>query len=103
MSKADLHKAAGIAPNTMTRLRREEELSEYHKDQNIEELADLIKERLARALKAERTVRGYIRNLVVAATGTGKTVISALDYKRFRRPKAYDADVLHHRLGKGGG
>lgn len=34
-------------------------------------------------LEAERTVRGYIRNLVVAATGTGKTVISALDFKRF--------------------
>ena len=34
-------------------------------------------------LEAERTVRGYTRNLVVAATGTGKTVISALDYRRF--------------------
>lgn len=36
-------------------------------------------------LEAERTVQGYNRNLVVAATGTGKTVISALDYKRFCR------------------
>ena len=36
-------------------------------------------------LEAERTVRGYNRNLVVAATGTGKTVISALDYRRFRK------------------
>ena len=27
MSKADLHKAAGIAPNTMTRLRRDEEVT----------------------------------------------------------------------------
>ena len=36
-------------------------------------------------LDAERAVRGYMRNLVVAATGTGKTVISALDYKRFRK------------------
>lgn len=36
-------------------------------------------------LEAERTVRGNMRNLVVAATGTGKTVISALDYKRFRK------------------
>lgn len=36
-------------------------------------------------LEAERIVRGYTRNLIVAATGTGKTVISALDYKRFRR------------------
>ncbi len=39
-------------------------------------------------LDAERTVRGYHRNLVVAATGTGKTVISALDYKRFRQQQA---------------
>lgn len=37
------------------------------------------------ALTAEREVRGYTRNLIVAATGTGKTVISALDYRRFCR------------------
>ena len=36
-------------------------------------------------LKAERDVRGHNRNLVVAATGTGKTVISALDYRCFRK------------------
>ena len=36
-------------------------------------------------LEAERTVRGFTRNMVVAATGTGKTVISALDYKHFRK------------------
>lgn len=36
-------------------------------------------------LEAERKVRGHYRNLVVAATGTGKTVISALDYKHFRK------------------
>ncbi|MDO4481899.1 MAG: DUF3427 domain-containing protein [Bacillota bacterium] len=36
-------------------------------------------------LDAERKIRGYTRNLVVAATGTGKTVISALDYKRFAK------------------
>lgn len=34
-------------------------------------------------LDAERKIRGYYRNLVVAATGTGKTVIAAFDYKRF--------------------
>lgn len=34
-------------------------------------------------LDAERKVKGYKRNLVVAATGTGKTVISAFDYKRY--------------------
>ncbi len=35
------------------------------------------------ALKAEREIRGHYKNLVVAATGTGKTVVSAFDYKSF--------------------
>lgn len=39
-------------------------------------------------LEAERTIRGNFNNLVVAATGTGKTVISAFDYKRFRQVQA---------------
>jgi len=33
-------------------------------------------------LRAERELHGRYRNLVVAATGTGKTVLAALDYKR---------------------
>ena len=80
----------------------------YWNDREFEYYAEDQRERLARALKAEkyfdtnnadvytmdinpysyqreildkleteRTVRGYTRNLVVAATGTGKTVISA--------------------------
>lgn len=88
----------------------------YWNDREFEYYAEDQRERLARALQAEkyydannpelytmdiapysyqqeildrleaaRTVRGYTRNLVVAATGTGKTVISALDYKRFRK------------------
>jgi superfamily II DNA or RNA helicase len=35
-------------------------------------------------LEVERTVHNRYRNLLVAATGTGKTVISAFDYKTFR-------------------
>ena len=35
-------------------------------------------------LEVERTVHNRNRNLIVAATGTGKTVISAFDYKNFR-------------------
>lgn len=35
-------------------------------------------------LESERLVHNRNRNLVVAATGTGKTVISAFDYKRFK-------------------
>ena len=34
-------------------------------------------------LLAEREVRGSFRNLIVAATGTGKTVIASFDYRRF--------------------
>lgn len=34
-------------------------------------------------LMAERAIRHSFKNLVVAATGTGKTVVSAFDYKRF--------------------
>lgn len=36
-------------------------------------------------LTAEREIHHHCNNLVVAATGTGKTVISAFDYKRFRQ------------------
>ncbi len=36
-------------------------------------------------LEVERAVHLRYRNLVVAATGTGKTVISAFDYKAFRK------------------
>ncbi|SCL28611.1 ATP-dependent helicase IRC3 [Micromonospora nigra] len=36
-------------------------------------------------LDAERQVHGRHRNLVVMATGTGKTIVAALDYRRLRR------------------
>lgn len=36
-------------------------------------------------LEVERSVHDRNRNLVVAATGTGKTIISAFDYKNFRQ------------------
>ena len=35
-------------------------------------------------LEVERSVHNRYKNLLVAATGTGKTVISAFDYKRFK-------------------
>jgi superfamily II DNA or RNA helicase len=42
-----------------------------------------FQERILEKLRAEREVHKSYRNLIVAATGTGKTVISALDYKDF--------------------
>lgn len=39
-------------------------------------------QRMLDELEAERVVHGRHRNLLVAATGTGKTVVAALDYRR---------------------
>ena len=72
------------------RLARALKAEKYH-DSNNPELYTMdiapysYQQEILDKLNAERKVRGYYRNLVVAATGTGKTVISALDYKRFRK------------------
>jgi HKD family nuclease len=42
-----------------------------------------FQERILDALEAERETHGHTRNLVVAATGTGKTVVAAFDFRRF--------------------
>ncbi len=44
-----------------------------------------FQEEILERLEAERQLHGRWRNLVVAATGTGKTVVAALDYQRIRR------------------
>jgi superfamily II DNA or RNA helicase/HKD family nuclease len=46
------------------------------------------------ALDVERSVHGRHRNLIVAATGTGKTVIAALDYRGLRAPGTDDRPSL---------
>lgn len=45
-------------------------------------------------LRAEREVRGYYKNLIVAATGTGKTVISAFDYRGFCKSNLGESNRL---------
>lgn len=35
-------------------------------------------------LEAERSIHSHYKNLIVAATGTGKTMIAAFDYRRFK-------------------
>ncbi|MFI7487999.1 DUF3427 domain-containing protein [Micromonospora echinaurantiaca] len=42
-------------------------------------------------LEAERQVHGRWRNLVVMATGTGKTIVAALDYRRLRKAGTVDS------------
>ncbi|MGW6392034.1 DUF3427 domain-containing protein [Streptomyces sp. NPDC055103] len=45
-------------------------------------------------LQVEREVHDRHRNLLVAATGTGKTVMAALDYKRLRQQHGRDLRLL---------
>lgn len=42
-----------------------------------------FQERILEALERERSVHDRWRNLVIAATGTGKTVVAAFDFKHF--------------------
>ncbi len=53
-----------------------------------------FQERILEALEAERTAHGHSRNLIVAATGTGKTVVAAFDFKRFYESRNRNARLL---------
>jgi superfamily II DNA or RNA helicase/HKD family nuclease len=53
-----------------------------------------FQERILDALESERLVHGQWRNLVVAATGTGKTVVAAFDFKRFFEANQRKARLL---------
>jgi len=56
-------------------------------------------EEILSKLDSERLIHNRSKNLVVAATGTGKTVISAFDYKRFKTqsPRARLLFVAHRK------
>lgn len=45
-------------------------------------------------LQVEREIFGRMKNLVVAATGVGKTVISSFDYKRFKQNNKHSHRLL---------
>jgi len=67
---------------------------EIHRNIFYTEAADFVYQRytllphqkqILDKLRVEREDRGNFKNLIVAATGTGKTVISAFDYQEFAR------------------
>lgn len=53
-----------------------------------------FQERILEALERERSVHDRWSNLVIAATGTGKTVVAAFDFKRFFQQKQRQAKIL---------
>lgn len=53
-----------------------------------------FQERILEALDRERNLHGRSRNLVIAATGTGKTIIAAFDFKRFYEEKRRQCTLL---------
>lgn len=60
---------------------------ESHKGGDLPYLFDIrpypYQQAILDQLRAEREVHGHYRNLLVAATGTGKTVIAAIDYRNW--------------------
>jgi superfamily II DNA or RNA helicase len=58
-----------------------------------------FQEEILETLLTERSVHNRYKNLVVAATGTGKTVISAFDFKNFRKnnPQAKLLFIAHRK------
>ena len=52
------------------------------------------------ALTVERERHGRHRNLIVAATGTGKTLVAAFDYKRLRAPRRSSTDSFTSHTGR---
>ena len=56
-------------------------------------------EEILSKLDSERVIHSRNKNLLVAATGTGKTVISAFDYKRFKdkNPRARLLFIAHRK------
>lgn len=53
-----------------------------------------FQERILEALERERNAHDRWRNLVIAATGTGKTVVAAFDFKRFFDQRKRQARLL---------
>lgn len=56
-----------------------------------------FQEEILDAIAAEREVRDKNKHLVVAATGTGKTMIAAFDYKRWRGDRLPSLLFIAHR------
>lgn len=91
----DNHYASYVPSEDHARLKRSLQIAKRGAEHGIE-LSGLRVEpfpyqtAMLEALATERRVHGRHRNLIVAATGTGKTIVAALDYRRmFEETKRY--------------
>ncbi len=75
------------SPDSKTRLKQALQQAGVQQDDRSNYFFDLKpyphQRDILEQLSVERSVHGRYRNLVVAATGTGKTLISAFDFERF--------------------
>jgi superfamily II DNA or RNA helicase len=80
------YRASEIEQRRFDRAAREESVGDSATDTTPLSFFDIrpyaYQQEILDKLSAERSLHGRWRNLVVAATGTGKTVIAALDYAR---------------------
>jgi superfamily II DNA or RNA helicase len=88
-------------PDHQNRLKRALK-KERRSDQNSAQIffdiePHMYQKEILKRLSVERTLHNHNRNLIVAATGTGKTIISAFDFKRFyiENPTAKFLFVAH--------
>ena len=70
-------------------LKAEKHISNLEGDYSFDIRPFSYQQEILDKLSAERQIRNHFKNLVVAATGTGKTVISAFDYKRFKQENSH--------------
>lgn len=70
-------------------LKAEKHISNQEDDYSFDIRPFSYQQEILDKLSAERQIRNHFKNLVVAATGTGKTVISAFDYKRFKQENSH--------------
>ncbi|WP_104081986.1 DUF3427 domain-containing protein [Cryobacterium sp. Y11] len=61
---------------------------------NIEVRPYPYQQTMLESLEAERNVHGHHRNLIVAATGTGKTIVAGLDYQNLLRSNGSNLKIL---------
>lgn len=71
---------------------------EYHQEMSPAFMMDIrpyaYQKEILASLEAERKIHGHFKNLVIAATGVGKTVVAAFDYKRFVKANGGRANRL---------